>query len=59
MKAHKYIATNSDLNRYHQYSMSLHLSKLKLIKDRKSLLQSITPCPRSHSNKKYLESCNS
>ena len=54
MKAPQYIITNPEINRYNHYSLSLHLSKLKNIKERRPLMNSNTPCPITRSNKKYL-----
>ena len=58
MKAPQYLVVNPEVHRYHKYTLSLHLSKLKGIKDRKSLMTTSTPCPISRSNKRYLETRN-
>ena len=58
MKAPQYVVVNPEVQRYHKYSLSLHLSKLRDIKDRKSLVTASTPCPILRSNNKYFQTSN-
>ena len=58
MKAPQYIINSIDLNRYNKYKMNLHLSKLKEIRDRKTTLQSNTPCPSQKFSKKFSDDRN-
>jgi hypothetical protein len=53
-----FILNNTETNRYNEYSMSVHLSKLKNIKGRKALISSFTPVPPTRSNRKYFHQRN-
>lgn len=54
MKAPQYLVNNIDLARYNKYKMGLHLTKLKGIQDRKSIILSSTPSPIKYPSKKYV-----
>lgn len=50
----QYVITNPEVLRYNKYTMSLHQSKLKLIRGRKNAITCSTPVPNFRSNRKFI-----